>query len=227
MDKKKFAMTYDRVLELGYVFQSMFVDDKSEFEAFSSGFADPFADDFLSELKAADLLPTYLDDLNHQTYLTAVLNKKLVEAAEFYSRFLKYVKLAWGNSASELDVFRRDEFNRKRNQALSMAHILAASYRTASEPEYKPDLIAAGFLESDITRLQTLSTELDEAFSERNRFINASATRAQARIDAFNKFWDRMTLISKTAKLIFADSPGIVRTYRLYDKRKKKKEEGD
>lgn len=227
MEKKKFAMTYDRVLQLGYVFHSQFVKDKAEFEAFSSGFSDPFADDFLSELKAADELPTFLDDLDEQSFLTSVLNEKLAEAAAFYSRFLKYVKLAWGDSSPKLKVFWRNEFNRKRNQPLSMAHILDSAYQTASEPEYKASLIAAGFLESDILGLMTLSDEIGAALLERDSFIDDSSGRAQERIEAFNKFWDRMTLISKTAKLIFADSPGIVRTYRLYDKRKKKKEEGD
>lgn len=223
MEKKKFAMPFDKVLSLGYVFYNQFLEKKSEFTAFSNSFADPFAADFISELKAADNLPINVDDLAHQGSLTMMLRKKLAESVQFYSRFMQYVKLAWGNSSPELDVFGRNEFNRERNQALKMVHILSLANKLAEMPEYKPNLLAVGFSQSDITHLQTLSTELDMALSERDGFMSASSRRSQERIDAFNKFWGKMVLISKTAKMIFEDSPALVKTFRLYHKRKKAK----
>ena len=120
----------------------------------------------------------------------------------------------------ELETFERKAFNKKRANALFLVHLLDRGHSKAEDAKYKPFLLAAGFSQSDITLLKTLSTELNEAFSERDRFVDASGSRTQERIEAFNKFWRHMVLISKAARLTYPKESAKAESYKLYPKKR-------
>jgi len=70
MLKTKFSKSFNDVLNQAYMFQSELIIDQSVFTTASPSFAPPFATNFLSDIHAADALPTNEDDLNNQTLLS-------------------------------------------------------------------------------------------------------------------------------------------------------------
>jgi hypothetical protein len=206
MISKKFNKTFDDCLNQAYMFQAELLVDQTVFTAFSPQFAPPFATNFLNDIHAADALPTNEDDLNNQTLLTQNVEDKMVTARSQYQKLLIYVGFAWPDSDPMLKVFGQNLYSSASVSPPQMVNLLQSSYLSANSTAYKATLIAAGFLQADITLLNTIATDLQTKISTQQEFIRHSFTRSEARVVAFNKVWDYMSKISAASKFIFKDS---------------------
>ena len=216
MITKKFSKSYDEALTQAYLFQSELVVDQAAFTAFSPLFASPFAADFLLDIQAADAIPTNEDDLNNQTVLSAEVEDQMVLAREQYQKLLLYVGFAWPNSEPKLKVFGNNQYEIARKSPPKMINLLQSSYLSANSVTYKAALIAAGFLQTDITLLHTIELDLTAKLNAQQDYIRHSFTRSEDRVVAFNKVWDTMVQISNASKYIFKDSPAKIEFYLLY-----------
>jgi hypothetical protein len=216
MISKKFNKTYDDALTQAYLFQTEFVIDQADFEAFSGRFADPFADDFLALINAADDLPNNENDLNNQTLITSQLEQKMEECRLHYQKLLLHVGFAYPGDDSILKRFGNLDYNDARRVPSKLIDLLQDGYREANSVTYKAALIAEGFVQLEITKLDTLADELKAKLNEQKIYIRSSSMRADQRAEAFNKVWDSMTAISNASKMMFKGSPSKVEFYLLY-----------
>jgi hypothetical protein len=216
MITKKFSKSYDDALTQAYLFQSELVADQALFTAFSSKYAPTFAADFLADIQAADDIPTNEDDLNSQTLLSRQVEDKMELCKVHYQKLLLHVGFAWPNDDLILKVFGNNDYMDARRNPSKLTNLLQNAYNRANSTTYKADLISAGFIQADITLLDTLNDDLRAKLDEQQSFINHSTIRAQERAVAFNKVWDTMVQISNASKLIFKDNPAKVEYYLLY-----------
>ncbi len=216
MITKKFNKSFDDALSQAYLFHGEFAADQLLFEAFSSRFAPPYAADFLALITAADDIKTNQDDLNMQTAITNDVELKMESCRLHFQKLLLHVEFAWSQDEAKLKAFGKNFYLEARRVPVKMVNLMQDAFREANSTAYKASLIAAGFVEADITLLDTLSTDLQNKLNEQQSFIRHSATRSEERIAAFNKIWDVMTQISGASKLIFVDSPAKTGYYLLY-----------
>ncbi|MCX6156244.1 MAG: hypothetical protein NT007_19000 [Candidatus Kapabacteria bacterium] len=216
MITKKFSKTYDECLTQAYLFQSELVVDQTLFTAASPAFAAPFAANFLADIEAADAIPTNENDLNSQSVFTAEVEEQMDLARAHYQKLLLYIGIAWPGSDVKLKAFGNNLYEKARKSPPKMANLLQSSYLDANSTTYKADLIAAGFLQTDITLLDTLSSDLTNKINAQQDFMRHTFTRSEERAVAFNKVWDTMVKISNSSKLNFKDSPAKIEFYLLY-----------
>jgi hypothetical protein len=227
MNKKKFNRTYDEVLLQASLFHRELVRDFAEFSAFSPTFSSSFVEDFLSDIQAADSIPTKEVDLNVQVVLTMEVEEQMILARRHFQKLLLFVGIAWNNSESKLKAFGSDSYLPSRNSPSNLASLLSGLYNTANSAEYKDVLIAVGFSQNDIDLLNTLSEDLITKMNTQIEYKNHSFSRTEERITAYNKVWDSMVRISAASKMIFQHSPAKIEYYLLYSGsgRKGKKKE--
>jgi hypothetical protein len=216
MIDKKFSKSYDDCLQQAYLFHDGFVADEPDFTAASPVFASPFAADFLSDIVAADNLPTNDDDLNEQTLLTQAVEGTMETAREHFQKLLLYVSLAWPDDNAIAKAFGKTIYRKARSSALKMINLLQNSYSDANSAAYKTQLIAVGFVQADIDLLDATADELTAKNREQEKFMRLSFNRSEARVTAFNKVWDTMAKISDTSKVIYKSSPAKIEYYLLY-----------
>jgi len=215
MIRQNFSKSFNDVLNQAYMFQAELLVDQTAFTAFSPQFAAPFATNFLNDIHSADALPTNEDDLNNQTLLSQNVEDKMVTAREQYQKLLIYVGFAWPDSDPMMKVFGQNLYAAASVSLPKMVNLLQSSYLSANSTAYKATLIAAGFLQADITLLSTIATDLQTRISTQQDFIRHSFTRSEARIVAFNKVWDYMSKISAASKFIFKNSPAKIEFYPI------------
>jgi len=216
MFKQKFSKSFDDVLQQAYIFQSQFVDDQADFTAFSAQFMTPFETNFLTDIQTADAIPTYENDLNHQQILTVAVEEKMEECRVHFQKLMTYVRMVWPNSVPIHIEFGSKSYEKARYSDKLLMNLLQDAEVTANLTKYNADLVAAGFLQTDIDLLGTLATELTEANRVQERYKANSMERTEDRIEAFNKVWDTMVKLSNVSKSIYADSPGKLESYYLY-----------
>ncbi|MCX6154195.1 MAG: hypothetical protein NT007_08545 [Candidatus Kapabacteria bacterium] len=216
MIKQKFAKSFDDARTQAYLFHSELVVDQTAFTATSPIFASPFAADFLDDIEAAGAIPTNENDLNMQTYHTSEVEAQMVLARNHYQKLLFYIGMAWPDSDAILKVFGSNLYTKARNVPLKMMNLLQSAYSSANSVTYKSTLISAGFIQNDITLLDTLFNDLTEKINIQQDFIKHSYVRSEERAIAYNKIWDSMVKISNASKLIFKDSPAKIEFYLLY-----------
>lgn len=216
MISKKFNKSYDDALSQAYLFHSGLVRDLSLFTAYSPMFNAPYAANFLDLITDAGLLPTNDEDLNNQVIISLDVNNKLEESKNHYRKLISYVNLKWGDSVAVLRSFGNNLYEKARQSPQRMVNLLELANRAAESLKYKADLIAIGFLQSDITELLTLANELNDLYNDQQEFIQLSSEKAEQRVLAFNKFWDEMVKINNASKIVFKDSPAMIDYYLLY-----------
>jgi hypothetical protein len=133
-----------------------------------------------------------------------------------YQKLLLHVEFAWSRDEAKLKVFGKDSYLEARRTPAKMVYLLQDAFREANSTDYKDSLLAAGFVEADITLLDTLAEDLQNKLYEQQSFIRHVSSRTEERTLAFNKVWDVMSLISSASKLIFIDSPAKTEYYKLY-----------
>ena len=213
---KKFSKTYDEVLTQAYLFHSEFVLDLALFTAFSPTFDADFASDFLDLIEAADAIPTNQEDLNNQVILALAVEEQMAVARDIYQKLLVYVGLSFPNSETALLAFGNNMYEKARLLPQKLINLLQFAFRNASSTTYKAPLIAAGFLQVDITSLETIATELTTRYNAHQDYIQNTYGRTEERTVAFNLVWDEMVKINAASKIVFKDSPAKIEFYLLY-----------
>ena len=216
MIQLKFSSSFDYVLEQAYRFHTEFLTDKATFVSASPLFDDPFAADFLTDIEAADALPTFDDDRDDLILYTQEVENKMEEARVHFQKLMFYVNLAWPDDNGIARGFGSSQYKKARKSTLKLINLIQKAYIKANSTTYKSDLIAAGFVQADIDLLNTLADEITEKNNAQEDYMSNTYERSETRIIAFNKVWDSMVKLSDASKVIFKNSPAKIEYYLLY-----------
>lgn len=215
MVKKLFRLTYDDLILLANLFHREFLLYKDEFTAFSTMFEDPFAENFMNKIKAADSFIGNQFNLNHSKILFLQLQDYLKVSRAVYQKLILFLKLIYPNSDSILYAFGQNDYNVARRTALRMKTQLDLAYINANSEPYKSDLIAGGFSQSDIDGLLETANTLNEKLLAHQEFMNHSYSTTAERIKLHNDVWQDMLKINKASKFIFANNGGVLEFFKL------------
>jgi len=198
-----FTKSDDEVLQQSNVQLGSFVENKSAFAERFPELADPFAEEWSKAISyAQSILPDYASVAN-QSIQTAALNALIEKGANLYQTLLLYVRLAYPDNATVLRLFGQPQYDAARRSQLKLAALLMTGYTQASEPEYRPALIAKGMKESEIDGLQSMAENIVNQGKSREKSMNDRTLETNKRIKALNIVWEKMALVCQCAKLVF------------------------
>ncbi len=216
MTKLKFRMTYDKLIWLAGYHHRYFLNYKSDFVNFSQLFDDPFSDNLLNLIEEIESYPTTEEFDSNSTILSNKVNDDILLAKKVYMKLIWNVKMIYPNDVSILNVFGYSLYKEAGKKPMKLLNLLEIAYKNANVEPYNSDLRNAGFEESDILEIQSVSNLLDADFLAQQDFIQGSYNRTDKRKKLMNSIWEQLVKINRASKIIFADSPAIARIFALY-----------
>ena len=88
--------------------------------------------------------------------------------------------------------------------------------RKAEDPKYKAALIAQGFTQVMIDKLQTIQISIHDKNQAQEDAMSNRLVKTKERVEALNAVWEYMEKISEASKLIYSDNPTKKEQYLLY-----------
>jgi hypothetical protein len=214
--KRDYIKPDDEMLEQAQTMHDSFVIDKASFIAMYTPLADPFAANFQTALDSAQALPTSDEDLAELAVLTEYVDTELENSRVQYQKLISYVKILFPDSLAKQGIFGVNKYVKVYKSAMKMYDLMQLAYRKANSVEYKTDLIALGFTQLEINKLNTFATALYDANKTQEDFKQTIKINTEERITAYNTVWAFMVTISNASKQVFINDYAKIQEYLLY-----------
>ncbi len=214
---RNFNKTDDEMLLQSEVQLSLFNDHKGRFVDSFPPLADPFANEWASAISSARrTVPDYAA-LSQQASQKDALEELMEQGRTLYQSLILYTRLAYPGDATILRLFGQPQYEVARRSALKMPVLLRMSYATASIPDNKSRLLAKGMKEEDIESMLPLADQIVNQEIAQEKARNARLLDTTERILAMNAVWEKTTLVSQCAKMIFQDDATLYSLFLLDD----------
>lgn len=190
-----------------------FRDYKSLFIERFPQFGDPFDNTWVESTTAARQTPPDYIMVAQQSLASAALEDLMDQGRNLFQTVILYVQLAFANDRDMLKVFGHPLYSSARSNHLKLSALLHSTFTPASNPEYKPALLLKGLTELQISSLKTLA---DSIINQTVALENAKKERSRmagVRIKNMNAVWEKMSLVSMCAKLLFQNDAA---KYKLF-----------
>ena len=201
----------------------LFLEDKSLFQNFDIIFDDPYDQDWLAKIELA--VEVYQDTTNlaELTELTKAVENKMDECKAFFQHLKYFVEKAFPSKREIWAQFGFNDYEEARKSETKMIRLLGIIDKTALS--YKNDLIAAGFSETDIAKINALQVQLIDADYQQEIHKKKRPALTQQRITILNDCYTFMQRVSKASKIIFSSDKAKLDQYLLPSERAPKPEE--
>jgi hypothetical protein len=206
----------DIMLEQAQTMRNLFEIDKTAFTAMYTNLDDPFSDNWQSDIDAAQALPTSDEEIMELESKTEDVEIQMELARAQYQKMASYVKLLFPSSKAKQGVFGLSKYVKVYQSQTKMHDLMQLAYRKSNSIEFKSDLIALGFVQSEIDALNTIATGLYNANELQEDFKQAIKLHTEERVAAYNKVWGSMKLASSASKQVFYDNYTKIQQYLLY-----------
>jgi hypothetical protein len=211
--------------ERSQLFCNMFREDETAFRAAFPKFTATYADDFQQAIDDADALPFDSEVVESIAVLTENIVNKAADSNIALRRFYGYAKIGFEDDRSMLAKLGYGDWAKARQNPPKLEELLDFVHRRAEESDVKSVLLGIGYTQAEIDGLETLRAGLDMLIKNKE---DAKAKRYELtaqRITTFNKVWTFTREVSEASRVVFADSPAKLQSYRLYGGRKSKRKE--
>lgn len=206
----------DRMLEQSQTMRTLFEGDKADFVGFYNHLADPFSALWQSDIDSAHALPTADEEIAELEVRTEDLEAQMETARVQYQKLASYVRLLFPASKAKQGVFGLDKYVKVRKSQSGMRDLMRLAYRMADSADYKGDLIALGFAQSDIDALNAIADGLSVAMEEQEESKLTCRLATEERVAAYNKVWVSMAAAAAASKQVFPDNFAKQQQYLLY-----------
>lgn len=206
----------DAMLEQVQTTRNLFEADKADFTAMYTHLADPFSANWQTDIDAAQALPTSDEELDELEVKTEDVETQMELARTQFQKLASYVKLLFPDSSAKQGIFGLNKYVKVRQTQTKMYDLLQLAYRKANSADYKTDLIALGFVQTEIDELNTIASGLYDANEVQEEFKQEIKLRTEERIAAYNKVWDSMKAVSAASKQVYVDDYAKQQQYLLY-----------
>ncbi len=204
VEQRHFRMTYEEMLQQSELRLSLFIENKSRFKDRFPDLADPFADEWSAAIAASrTILPDYAS-VSQQSKQTDALEILMNRGRAVFQTTMLYAQFAYPNDPTVLRLLGKPKYDAARASHLKLPALLRTAYATASASPYREALMAKGMQEADIQSLLSLADSIPQQDLAQESAKNDRSTDSAERIHAMNAVWDKMALVSKCAKLVFA-----------------------
>ena len=213
--KRKFNVSYGNALEYSKDMRNLFLDDSDDFVAFDADFDEDFTDEWLAEMQAAEVILTDETVVDAQTGLTLAVESAMKKCRNCFQDLKYYALKAFDNDEErwKLNELGLDNYDDDRNSQTQLLQFMRNVFNIATK--YSAELIDVNYSAPQIAEINTLANALDTANQAQNKFIAERPGLTSKRIKAYNKFWDRVTLVARAAKRIYKDDPEQFNKYLL------------
>lgn len=213
---RKYRKPDTLLIEQALVLAGLFEADLEQFGPFAPQFNTEYVTRWRADITAADELMNDTQVVDGIQILSEELFNLLGESRDHFQSMAFYVKRAFAQSKAVQNYFGLDKYDFYRRTVMRMRELLQQAWRAAEKPEYKPLLVAQGFVQANITRLQTLAADLLQKNDDQEDLKRQRLVLTEQRVNAFNKVWEYMVDVSEAAKIIFSNDPAKLQQYLLY-----------
>jgi hypothetical protein len=218
---RKYKISDSEILQTSQALHDNFERYKSDFTGYSALFDDPFGVEFQAAIDFAYSLARKNSDFGYMATLSSAVESKLEECRAHFRKLGFYLRTIWGDNGAVLNDFKRNEYSQRRNLPLKFADLLLLANSKSELPQYKAELLAAGFGQADIDELATLAAELQAAKRVQEEWKSAGAVRSERRIESLNVVWAIMKKISEASRDIYVHSPAMRVLFAIYPAKKR------
>ena len=214
---RNFKKSDEALLQQSGVKLASFIKNKSRFVKRFPQLADPFAAEWEAATnKAREILPDYAS-VSHQISQTAALNEMIAEGANLYQSLLLYVRLAFREDATAMNLFGQPQYAAASRSAIKLPMLLRTAFIQASKPEFKAALTGKGMTLTEIDRLLSMADNIVDLDVEQENAKKQRKQDAINRITALNTVWEKITLVCFCAKLVFQKDAARYNLFLLND----------
>ncbi len=214
--QRKYSKADDLMLEQAQVMHNNLSADLAEFTALFTFINAAFVTSMQDAIDTAEAIPIGDDETGGLEILTTAVELALEECRIQYQKLITYLKLIYPNDPDPLDAFRALRYDKVRNSQTRMVDLMENAYSKADSITYSASLIAAGFTQVEINKLNTLGEALRTANIAQEDFRSNLRIKTRARISAYNGVWEIMSIVSQASKVVFINNYEKLHQYLLY-----------
>ena len=215
-EKRDYTKQDNVMLEQSQMMRNIFETDKIDFTAMYTHLADPFSANWQLEIDSAQALPTSDEDIAELEVKTEAVEAQMELARMQFQKMASYVKLLFPNSKAKQGIFGLNKYIKVYQSQTKMYDLMQLAYRKANLAEYKTDLIALGFVQTEIDALNMIAEALYNANEAQEDFKQEIKLKTEERIVAYNKVWGYMKAASAASKQVYANNYAKQQQYLLY-----------
>lgn len=204
------------MLEQSQTTRNSFNTDSAAFISMSPIFGLTFSADWQADIDSAHALSTADDEKPELKALTEDIYIQMELCRVHYQLMAAYIKILFSNSKAMQGVFGLHKYVKARRTQSKLYDLMQSANRKCNDAEYNADLIALGFDQTNIDKLETLATALYQAIVTQKDFKQAIQLNTEDRVEAYNKVWGTMQEVSAASKQVFVDDYAKLAQYKLY-----------
>jgi len=211
------SLTYDQVISKAQAIQPYFAEDFPQFSAYDPWFTSAANTDLLSSiyLGMKDFSESRLIDEIKR--INGLLDTTLTDAIRYYQELNHYVDLGFKDTTIGNEAFGYSSLEKARHSVKKMIALLNRTHAAISNQGYETSLLEVGMPDGLAHDMANIATELASLYGELKILKRQHLLLTQERIKLFNSIWEILSKIGEDAKIIFANDPGRLAIYDLYD----------
>lgn len=195
-------------------FNGQYTADKTDFETFNTVmFPITFSATFLAQIDAARAC--LKDDvvIDEQVEETVEVGAKLKECGDYFQAMKPVIESVFPNKHAIWNQFGFNDYEKSRKSQGKMIQFMEMLYNVSDK--YKTELIAGGFTQIKIDKIQTLGNELRQEQLDQELAKKSRPVKTQERINLMNIVWKTMQTINRATKGIYIGNYAKLNEYEL------------
>lgn len=199
-----YKMPDAEMLEAARVTIAFFKQDYVDLLAFDSTLADPFIDDYLTEINNVEQIDTDAVILDQQTQVTLSVEDAMKNGRNAYQALKYFIERGFPNRTAVWNEFGYNDYAAARLSQPTFIQFLIQLHKTAVK--YSAELTAVGYDAVRIAKLAVLAQQLQESNTKQELFKGTRPVTTQERVIQLNKIWGILSRIRKAGKITYIDN---------------------
>ncbi|QQS28458.1 MAG: hypothetical protein IPM47_16590 [Sphingobacteriales bacterium] len=192
------------MLEAARVTHGHFVEDYDEMIAFDETLEDPFADNFLAAIDAAQLLTVDNVVIDQQAEKTQTVEDAMKKGRNGFQALKYFIELAFPNNQAKWNQFGYNDYEEQSRSQAKFIQFLYMVHQRAVENQAA--LNAVGCTNVRIAGIKTLADNIQVFNLDQELFIDDRPVGTETRILALNSIWATVRRIRRAGKIIWGEA---------------------
>jgi len=201
------------MLQTSKVLRTLFLADKELFTAIDRDFADPFADNWETDIAEAENIAKDVMLIDEMAARTENLRKVFEKCRLHFQKMKYYIDKVFANSKAKQNEFGYNDYKKVRVSEEKMMMFLKLLHTAALK--HSAELIAAGCSSEVIETIELLRQELDEANNTQEIFKKERNSITEERVKKLNRCRAYSLKVNRVSKIIFANQYAKLKAYAI------------
>jgi hypothetical protein len=210
--KRDFNISDPDAIQDARVKHASFLEDKTDFVNFDTDFDDPFADNFLADIDAAENTDDDETVIDQQMQLSKKVEDEMNKCRDKFQDSKPFIIKAFPDAETQ-NEFGFNDYKKAQDSQTFFTDFMLKFHRIATK--YKTELIAKNYSQLKIDEILTLHGTLRDANVAQDLFIKSRPQKTKDRIVKMNQAWKGETTICTAGKRIYKDDYAKYQRYLL------------